>query len=150
MFEPSAVGLSRRSLLKSCAVGFGHLALVSMLAEESTAKPNQIDDPAAPRPPHFPARARRVIFLFMKGGPSHLDTFDPKPLLDRDHGKPLPFAKPRVQFAQTGTLLRSPWKFKQHGQSGVPVSELFPNVAGCVDDICFIHSLHGTNPAHGG
>ena len=83
----------------------------------------------APRPPHFPARAKRVIFLFMKGGPSHVDTFDYKPRLQRDDGKPLPFAKPRVQFAETGTLLGSPWKFRQHGESGIAVSELFPHVA---------------------
>ena len=107
-------------------------------------------NPLAPRPPHFPARAKRVIFLFMKGGPSHVDTFDHKPLLERDHGKPLPFAKPRVSSRQTGNLLGSPWKFKQHGESGHRVSELFPHVAGCVDDLCFIHSMHGTNPAHGG
>ena len=68
--------------------------------------------------PHFVSRAKRVIFLFMHGGPSHIDTFDHKPLLKRDHGKPLPFAKPRVQFAKTGNLLASPWEFKQHGQSG--------------------------------
>jgi hypothetical protein len=131
-------------------VGFGHLALVSMLAEEAAAEAPRAADPVAPRPPHVCARARRVIFLFMKGGPSHVDTFDPKPLLDRDHGKPLPFAKPRVQFAQTGTLLRSPWKFRRYGQSGLPVSELFPNVARCADRLCVINSLHGTNPAHGG
>jgi hypothetical protein len=86
----------------------------------------------------------------MKGGPSHVDTFDHKPLLDRDHGKPLPFAKPRVQFAQTGNLLKSPWAFRRHGQSGIEVSELFPHLARHVDDIAFIHSLHGTNAAHGG
>jgi hypothetical protein len=86
----------------------------------------------------------------MKGGPSHVDTFDPKPLLDRDHGKPLPFPRPRVTFAPTSNLLKSPWQFKQHGQCGMPVSELFPHVARHVDDLCFIHSLHGTNPAHGG
>ena len=107
-------------------------------------------DPLAPKAPHFPARAKRVIFLFMTGGPSQVDTFDPKPLLDRDHGKPFPGQKPRVQFAETGTLLRSPWKFKKHGQSGIEVSELFPHVAGCVDDLCLVHSMHGTNPAHGG
>ena len=94
--------------------------------------------------------AKSVILLWLWGGPSHLDTFDPKPLLDRDHGKPFPGQKPRVTFAKTGTLLKSPWKFKQHGKSGIPVSELFPHVAGCVDDLCLIHSLHGTNPAHGG
>src|SRR5262249_30492614 len=129
--------LTRRQMLQQSAVGFGALALASLLTEEATAA---TDDPLAPRPPHFPARAKRVIFLFMKGGPSHVDTFDPKPLLDRDHGKPLPFPKPRVQFAQTGTLLRSPWKFRKYGQSGIEVSELFPHVAGCVDDICIIHS----------
>src|SRR4029453_7972964 len=131
-----------------CALGFGSLALASLLAEETQGQP--ATEPLAPRPPHVPAPAKRVIFLFMKGGPSHVDTFDPKPLLDRDHGKPYPGQKPRVQFAQTGTLLRSPWKFRQHGQSGIEVSELFPHLARCVDDLCFIHSLHGTNPAHGG
>jgi len=138
--------VSRRQMLKQSALGFGSLALTSLLSETASAAV----DPLAPRPPHFPARAKRVIFLFMKGGPSHLDTFDQKPLLDRDHGKPFPGQKPRVQFAQTGTLLRSPWKFQKYGECGMPVSELFPHVAGCVDDLCFIHSLHGTNPAHGG
>src|SRR5690606_27435304 len=76
--------------------------------------------------------------------------FDPKPLLDRDDGKPCPIAKPRVQFAATGNLLKSPWKFKQYGESGLWVSELFPHVAECVDDLCMLHSVHGTNPAHGG
>lgn len=139
---------SRREVLQNSALGFGFLALADMLSA-APAEPRRLD-PAAPKPPHFPAKAKRVIFLFMKGGPSHLDTFDPKPLLDRDHGKPFPGTKPRVQFAQTGNLLRSPWKFKQYGQSGTPVSELFPHVATHVDDICFVHSLHGTNPAHGG
>lgn len=79
-----------------------------------------------------------------------MDTFDPKPLLERDHGKPYPFKQPRVQFAETGKLLKSPWSFKQYGQSGLPVSELFPNVAQCVDELCILRSLYGTNPAHGG
>jgi hypothetical protein len=86
----------------------------------------------------------------MKGGPSHVDTFDYKPKLQQDDGKELPFDKPRVQFAKTGKLLGSPWKFARYGQSGSYVSELFPNVAKHVDDLCFIHSLHGTNAAHGG
>ena len=124
-------------MLSQAAVGFGSLALASLLADESradesTAKPQAIQSPAnplAPKPPHFMPRAKRVIFLFMKGGPSHVDTFDPKPLLTRDDGQPLPFAKPRVQFASTGNLLASPWKFAQHGQSGLWVSELFPQVA---------------------
>ena len=140
---------SRRRMLQGSAVGFGSLALASMLADESRADSARID-PLDPKLPQLVAKAKRVIFLFMKGGPSHLDTFDPKPLLDRDDGKPLPFAKPRVQFAPTGNLLKSPWKFRQYGESGAFVSELFPHLARCVDDICFVHSVHGTNPAHGG
>jgi Protein of unknown function (DUF1501) len=143
------VPLSRRALLGRAAVGFGSLALASLFADESLAEPPSAN-PFAARPPHFPARAKRVIFLFMKGGPSHVDTFDPKPLLARDDGKPVPFAKPRVQFAATGNLLASPWKFAQHGQSGLWASELFPRVAEQADDLCMIHSVHGTNPAHGG
>ena len=86
----------------------------------------------------------------MKGGPSHVDTFDPKPMLDRHHGKPLPFPLPRVTFAKQGNLLKSPWKFRKYGQSGLPVSDLFPHVAKHVDDLCILRSVHGTNPAHGG
>ena len=100
--------------------------------------------------PHFPARAKRVIFSFMKGGPSHVDTFDPKPLLTRDDGQPVPFAKPRVQFAATSNLLKSPWNFRQYGESGMWVSDLFPQLAQQVDNLCMIHSVHGTNPSHGG
>ncbi len=147
--------VSRRELLRQSGVGFGSLALSSLIADESRANPVVAAaahdlDPLAPKPSHFFARAKRVIFLFMTGGPSQVDTFDPKPLLDRDDGKPLPFAKPRVQFNTTSNLLKSPWKFRQYGESGLPVSELFPHVAGCVDDLCMIHSMHGTNPAHGG
>jgi len=143
-FQP----LSRRTLLQRSAGGFGYLALQALLAKETVqAAP---ENPLAPKSVKFPARAKRVVFLFMKGGPSHVDTFDPKPLLQRDDGKPYPFAQPRVQFAATGKLLKSPWSFKQYGESGLPVSELFPNVARHVDDLCVLRSLHGTNPAHGG
>jgi hypothetical protein len=145
--------VSRRALLKNSAVGFGSLALASLLSENAPGdSPGGLarNNPVAAKPPMFPPRAKRVIFLFMKGGPSHVDTFDPKPLLTRDDGKPLPFDKPRVQFAPTGNLLKSPWSFQQYGESGVWVSELFPHVARHVDDLCFIHSVHGTNPAHGG
>ena len=107
-------------------------------------------NPLTAKKTHFAPRAKRVIFLFMKGGPSHVDTFDPKPLLQRDDGKPYPFQTTRVTFAATGKLLKSPWKFRQYGQSGLPVSELFPHVAQCADELCVVRSLHGTNPAHGG
>ncbi|MFN7731294.1 MAG: DUF1501 domain-containing protein [Pirellula sp.] len=107
-------------------------------------------NPLAAKLPHFAARAKRIVFLFMKGGPSHVDTFDPKPLLTRDDGKPPPFELPRVVFAKQGNLLKSPWRFSQHGQSGLPISELFPNVAKHADKLCVLRSLHGSNPAHGG
>ncbi len=134
--------MQRRQLLGTAAVGFGQLAFQSMLQAEGG-----IDGLAGS---HFAPRAKRVIFLFMKGGPSHVDTFDPKPLLTRDHGKPLPFDLPRITFAEAGNLLKSPWKFRRYGESGLPVSDLFPNVAQCVDDLCILRSVHGTNPAHGG
>ncbi|WP_245958201.1 DUF1501 domain-containing protein [Roseimicrobium gellanilyticum] len=140
---------SRRAMLQRSAAGFGHLALAGMLAQQANAAPSATSALAA-KDPHFTPRARRVIFLFMKGGPSHVDTFDPKPLLQRDDGLKYPYEEPRIKFAETGKLLKSPWKFKQYGQSGLPVSELFPNVAQCVDELCIIRSMHGTNPAHGG
>lgn len=136
--------ISRRDALTNLCAGFGSIALAGLLAREATAGGGVLPSP------HFRPRAKRVIFLFMHGGPSQVDTFDYKPLLARDHGKPLPFAKPRVQFAETGNLLASPWKFRQYGGSGAWVSDLFPNVAQVVDDCCFIKSLHGSNPAHGG
>ena len=138
---------NRREALKQSAVGFGSIALAGLLADQSKAA---VIDPLAAKPPHFTPKAKRMIFLFMKGGPSHVDTFEQKPMLDRDHGKPFPYDKPKVQFAPTGNLLKSPWKFSPHGRCGHMVSELFPNVARHVDDICFLHGLHGTNAAHGG
>lgn len=141
--------LSRRRMLQDGALGFGFLAMQSLLFDQAQSA-QAADDPLDARPPHFPARAKRVIFLFMKGGPSHIDTFDYKPQLQKDAGKELPFDKPRVQFAPTGKLLASPWKFKKRGQCGIEVSELFPHVAECIDDLCLLNSVHGTNAAHGG
>ena len=127
---------ARRRFFRAGAMGLGFSALASMLHGKA-------------RPSRYPQRAKRVIFLFMKGGPSQVDTFDFKPALQRDHGKPLPFAKPKVQFAKTGNLLASPWSFDRYGESGHAISELFPNLSNHADELCFIHSLHGTNPAHG-
>ncbi len=141
--------ISRRMMLAQSAVGFGHLALLGLLGKETNARAEPAD-PLSPKPSHFAPRANRVIFLFMKGGPSHLDTFDPKPKLDELNGTPPPFALPRVTFAKQGNLLKSPWKFHRHGESGLPVSELFPHVARHIDDLCILRSVHGTNPAHGG
>lgn len=137
--------ISRRQALQQTAVGFGSLALAGLLADETPAEAF-----AQRQTTHHPPRAKRVIFLFMHGGPSQVDTFDYKPLLQRDHGQPLPFSKPRVVSSQTGNLLKSPWRFRQHGESGAWVSELFPDVAGCVDDLCIINSMHCSNSRHGG
>lgn len=141
---------TRRDMLRECGVGFGMLAFASMLSEEASLAQKKVASSLAPKKPHFPAKAKRIIFLFMHGGPSQVDTFDPKPLLTRDHGKPYPFSKPRVQFAQTGNLLRSPWEFKKYGQSGIEVSDLFPHVGSKVDDLCMLRSIYGDNTAHGG
>ncbi|MGD9646297.1 MAG: DUF1501 domain-containing protein [Pirellulales bacterium] len=155
--------VSRRGWLRGTAAGFGWLAMADLLARSSLAAggdaaasraepvaPAQAASPLEPKSPHFAARAKRVIFLFMHGGPSQVDTFDYKPLLERDHGKPLPFAKPRIVSSQTGNLLRSPWKFARHGQSGLWASELFPHLARSIDQLCFINSMHGSNSRHGG
>jgi len=100
--------------------------------------------------PHLPARAKRVIFLFMHGGVSHVDTFDPKPELQERHGQPLPFNTP-LQFSnKIGNLLRSPWKFRRYGESGLPVSDLFPHIGSVVDEICFLRSMFVEQVDHGG
>ena len=144
--------LSRRELLRVSSTGFGSVALAALLGEEARAGTvgSAAASPLAVKPPHFPPTAKRVIFLFMHGGPSQVDTFDYKPLLKRDHGKPLPFKRPKVVSSETFNLLKSPWEFKQHGQSGMWVSELFPELSRQVDDICFIKSMWGSNSRHGG
>lgn len=144
--------LSRRELLCRAGSGFGTLALTAMLASEAQAE-MAISDASGPctvRPPHHPARARRVIFLYMPGGPSHVDLLDPKPRLITDNNKPLPFAKPRLERAKTGNLLASPWKFAKHGESGIEVSELLPGLASRIDDVCVIRSMVADNINHTG
>jgi Protein of unknown function (DUF1501) len=137
---------SRREMLIRCANGFGAVALASLMADPaySLESPN----PLAPRQPHFTPKARSVIFLFMDGGPSQVDTFDPKPRLDREHGQPINMKVPPTQFDNVGNVLRSPWAFKRYGQSGIPVSELFPHVATCVDDLAIIRSMTSNASVH--
>lgn len=130
---------SRRVLMQRSACGFAALALRGLLADTT----DDAAGPLAPRQPHFPATARRVIFLFMHGGISHVDSFDPKPALVEKNGQPLPFAKPEFEFAPTGNLLASPWKFRNYGESGIPVSDLFPRIGECMDDIAVIRSMNG-------
>lgn len=140
---------SRRQMLRNASAGFGALALHGLLGLESRGAIYS-QGPLSPKQPHFKPKAKRVIFLFMHGGPSHVDTFDYKPLLTRDDGKPLPFAKPRIVSSPTDNLLASPWKFRQYGQSGLWASELFPHVAKHVDKLCMLNAMHGSNSRHGG
>ena len=145
--------LSRREMLEQSGVGFGSIALAGLFANASLADEPAISNlrsnPLATRPPHFPAKAKRIIFLFMHGGPSQVDTFDYKPQLEKDDGKPVPFDKPRVVSGKTGSLLKSPWKFRPYGECGYYVSDLFPEIGKQVDNICFINSVHGSNSRHG-
>jgi hypothetical protein len=138
---------TRREFLRDAFCGFGGLALTSLLNREE-ARAN----PLAARAPHLPtAKAKAVIFLFMAGGPSHLETFDPKPLLNKLDGQPRPkeFGDPKYQFVQKGArLLGTRRRFKKHGQSGVEVSDLFPHTAGCVDDLAVIRSCHCERVVH--
>jgi hypothetical protein len=137
-------------MLATAGTGFGLLALADRLAAEEKKEPDGAANPYAVRKPHHAPKAKRVIFLYMPGGPSHVDLFDPKPRLASDNGKPLPFEKPRLERTKTGNLLASPWKFRKHGQSGVEVSELLPGVASRIDDICVIRSMHADNINHTG
>ena len=150
--SPFRAPLSRRNLLRQAACGFADVALLGLLGTEARAQTtSKIPTyPLAPKHPHFTPRAKRVIFLFLHGGVSHVDTFDPKPKLTEMDGKPLPFAKPKFNFAKTGNLLKSPWAFKKYGQSGIEVSDLFPEIGGCIDDICLIRSMNANMVAHGG
>jgi hypothetical protein len=146
---------SRRELLARTGCGFGLLALADLLAAKAgatriTDEPSRATQPYAVRTPHHRPRAKRVIFLYMPGGPSHVDLFDPKPRLIKDGGKPLPFEKPKLERTKTGNLLASPWKFSRHGQSGIEMSELPPGMASCIDDICVIRSMVADNINHTG
>ena len=137
---------SRREMLQTSGIGFGSLALSGLLQSESAAN---VNGPLSVKRPHFPAKAKRVIFMFMHGGPSQVDTFDYKPELQRNDGKPFAYDKPRIVSSKTGNLLASPFKFRQCGESGVHISEIFPHIGQCADDICFINSMHGSNSRHG-
>lgn len=139
---------TRREMLATCANGFGALALLGLLTDEGQAHPGDGKVVRGLTGLHHPAKAKSVIFLYMDGGPSQMDTFDPKPRLAIDHGKPLPFPVPATQFNNNGTILKSPWEFKRYGQSGLEVSELFPEVAQMADELCVIRSLTSNFSEH--
>jgi hypothetical protein len=139
--------LSRREMLRSCAGGFGAIALGALLGDRAFASTN----PLAPKPPHFPPRARNVIFLYMDGGPSQVDTFDYKPLLAKFHGEDPRQAMGQLeptQFNNIGRVMKSPWNFRQYGESGTWVSDLFPHLSRHVDDLCVVKSMVSQFPEH--
>jgi hypothetical protein len=137
---------TRRQMLKSAACGFGSLALAGLCAQ---AQGEQRRDPLAPKAPHFAPRAKRIIFLFMQGGPSQVDTFDPKPRLAKQDGEQIDFYNSRRRAVQKERVMKAMWKFKQYGESGRHVSELLPHIARHVDDLCLIRSMHTEGVAHG-
>jgi hypothetical protein len=143
---------TRRQWLRSSACGFGSLALADLLnrqaSAESTARGVSPEDPLAAKPTHHAPRARRVIFLFMHGGPSHVDTFDYKPLLEKQDGQPYPGPMPGNIDAKP-VLMKSPWRFRQRGESGLWVSDLLPQLADCADDLCVVRSVHSRGQSHG-
>ena len=141
--------MSRRAVLRDGALGFGSMALAGLLNGADGA--GAVSNPLAPRAPHFTPRAKQVIFLFMHGGPSSVDTFDYKPYLEENDGKPLPIKRP-LSFDdenEAGPLMRPQWKFRPGGESGIPVSDLFPHVRDRVDDLCLVKSMVGEGVDHG-
>ena len=150
-FRPSS--RTRREMLNQSACGFGAVALSALLAENSSAKKADYNptDPLAPKKPHYAPKAKNVIFLYMDGGPSHVDTFDYKPLLKKFNGQDPRQAIGKLeptQFDNIGKVMQSPWAFKQHGESGAWVSDLFPNIAKVADDLTFIKSMTSKFPEH--
>lgn len=148
---PQPLGVTRRQSLQTMGTGLGVLGLAGILSREGALadapQPTEQLSPLAPKVAHFAPRAKRVIHLFMNGGPSQVDTFDPKPELDKYNGKRPPSANLKTE-RKTGGLMKSPFKFAKYGESGIEVSELFPRVATCIDDICVVRSMHTNIPNH--
>ena len=138
--------ITRRDCLRTFGTGFGMTAFARLFGAPPA---NALIDanPLAPKAPHFPAKAKHVIFLFLNGGPSQVDTFDPKPMLDKFNGKPLPAGNLATE-RKTGNLLRSPFEFKKYGQCGTEVSEIFPKLGGHMDECCVIRSMFTDRPNH--
>ena len=141
--------LSRREMLSRCGTGIGTIALAGVLrdAQGADAPRSGSSDPLAVKAPHFEGKAKHVVHLFMNGGPSQVDTFDPKPLLEKYHGKPIPTGNLRTE-RKTGAAMKSPFSFKKYGRSGIEVSEIFAKTAAHIDDMCVIRSMHADVPNH--
>src|SRR5437764_11072224 len=147
-------GRTRREFLWEVGGGFAGLALIDLLSRDGffadkAAAGESPDRPLAAKPPQFPAKAKHAVFLFMNGAPSHVDTFDPKPELTKHHGKPYSGKTPVGSNGRPiGHLMRSPFPFTQHGQSGLEISSLFPHTARFADDLCVIRSMYTDTAAH--
>ncbi|HUS38969.1 MAG: DUF1501 domain-containing protein [Pirellulales bacterium] len=141
--------LNRREMLARSGMGFASLGLGGVLADEGLlgATADRDSDPLAPRAPHFAPKAKHVIHIFLNGGCSQVDTFDPKPVLNQYHGKPLPYEGPKTEFP-SGSCMGSGFKFKKCGQSGIEISEIFPNLGRVIDDVCVIRSMKANTTIH--
>ena len=131
---------TRREFLRRSGIGLGSLALAGVMADDTANRLQAASDsnPMSPKPPHFAPKAKAVIHLFLNGGPSQVDTFDPKPALDKYHGKAIPLELRTER--ETGAAYRSPFKFQRYGQSGIEVSELFSHVGEMIDDVCVVRA----------
>jgi hypothetical protein len=139
---PSPRPMNRREALCKMGAGFGMLSFASLIADTfAFAADNPAASPWMIKDPNFKPKAKHVIFLFMNGGLSQVDSFDPKPVLEKYDGKPLPGETPQHE-RKTGGLMKSPFTFKKYGKSGIEVSELFPNIGECIDDICSALCIH--------
>ncbi len=148
--NPEHLTLTRRDFLRRCGMGMGALSLAGLLGDvgfTGAARAESYASPLRPKSPQFPGRAKRVIHIFANGGPSHVDTFDPKPALEKYAGKLLPMENLATE-RKTGAAFPSPFKFNKYGRSGIEVSELFPHVGECIDDVCVIRSMFADIPNH--
>src|SRR5687767_7751849 len=140
--------ITRRDLLARTGTGLGMLGLAGLFADEGLLlRARAATGPLDPRVPHFGAKAKHVIHIYLNGGPSQLDTFDPKPLLKKYEGQPLPTGNLTTE-RQTGAALPSPYTFRKYGESGLDVSEIFPKTAEHADELCVIRSMYANTPNH--
>src|SRR5262245_35572171 len=146
---PEELRPTRREMLHRCGVGMGALGLAALLGDTGLLTPTAqaAVNPLTPKKPHFPGKAKRVLHIFLNGGPSHVDTFDPKPAPVKSAGKPLPTPNLRTE-RKTGAAFPSPFKFQKYGKSGIEVSEIFAKTAEHIDDIAVIRSMHADVPNH--
>ena len=135
--------LTRRHFMNRGAMGFGSLALAGVMQKDQASAA-----PWAPKPTHFAPKAKSVIFFYMDGGVSHVDSFDPKPLLAKENGQRPKFKVDATVFNNNGNILKSPWEFKQYGESGIPVSDLFPHIGAHADELAVIRSMTAFSPNH--